>query len=150
MSDLRAREGELGLILHIDNLEPLSAAVLGKTIAAISNDYRASTGRELTVVSVRRGTVTTILAEIHSNIQFANDLFDFAKNVGELSIIATIGGYALAPAKKGARSALAIFEAACASTADVDLLYANKDGEVLVAAHYSHRSRAVQTTSRKR
>jgi hypothetical protein len=89
------------VVLEIRNTRPIAAADLGRVFSSIAADYRAAAGRELVVARVEKGSIVAFLQDVGPYIQHTaevastfNDLFDFAKNIAELALLA-IGGLAV-------------------------------------------------------
>lgn len=71
-------------VLTLDNLRPISAASFSKMLNALGSDYKRIYGRDLIVVSVTQGSLTTRLRDASKLASQANDVVEFGKNIAKL------------------------------------------------------------------
>jgi len=132
--------GEPGVLaVEIDSRQPLPLSVVAELLGALAKDYRRVTGgRELTVEIIYRGSLIAFLRDLADWADQANQLFDFAKNIGMLVTGAIAGTVPLRGRgrKTGSRTVAAIAEAAIEGKAPVRMVHKGRYGDTLIVEVY--------------
>jgi hypothetical protein len=113
------------LVLQIENRRPVPLGLLAGLFDAMARDYKQTSGRELVIWEVHRGSIWAYFSEMSQMADSANHLIDFAKHVGGLAFAAMGGAAYLLHSKrtKGAKTVLALAKIAMKGDAGVRLSY---------------------------